>query len=80
MKQLYLNRKELATRWRVSERSVTNYRKSGKIQALQLPNSSRYIFLLTSIEEYERDFLTGPKRFTYDVESLITPDYLKGVN
>lgn len=57
----WLTQKELAARWKVSQSSVINWRKNGKLPFLQIPGSSRVLYSLESIIDLEKEHTTNIK-------------------
>jgi hypothetical protein len=57
----WLTQKELASRWKVAQSSIVNWRKNGKIPFFPIPGSSRILYSLESIIELERKHTTTTK-------------------
>lgn len=57
----FLTQKELATRWRMSESSIKNWRERGHLCYFQLPGSTRVLYPVKAVEEIERKCTTPAK-------------------
>jgi hypothetical protein len=56
--QKFLTQAELAKRWRLTESTVKNLRDRGQLPYFRLPESTRILYPLESIEEVERQHTT----------------------
>jgi hypothetical protein len=50
----YLTQQEVADRFRVSESTVKNWRERGLLDYFQAPGSTRVLYPVSSVEEFER--------------------------
>jgi hypothetical protein len=57
----YLTQKEVAQRFRVTETTIKNWREQGKLAYLRAPGSTRVLYPIESIEEFERRYTTPAK-------------------
>lgn len=52
--QKFFTQKELAERWRVSQSTIINLRKSGRIPFFSIPGSNKILYPIEIIFEYEQ--------------------------
>ena len=52
--KLYFTQRELAERFRVSQSTIINWRNRGLLRYLKLPGSSRVLYPVDAIEEFEQ--------------------------
>jgi predicted site-specific integrase-resolvase len=57
----YLTQKEVADRFRVTPSTIKNWRDEGKLVYFQTPGSTRIIYPVEAIEEFERRNTTQEK-------------------
>jgi len=64
--QKYLTQKEMATRFRKTEGTIINWRRKGFFTYFRPPDSKSVLYLLESVEDFERKFTIQPNRREVD--------------
>ena len=59
--KLYFTQRELAERFRVSQSTIINWRNRGLLRYLKLPGSSRVLYPVDAIQEFEQQQIVYEK-------------------
>ena len=64
--QKYLTQKEMASRFRKTEGTIINWRRKGFFTYFRAPDSKSILYLLESVEDFERECTVKPNRREVD--------------
>jgi hypothetical protein len=67
--KLYFTQRELAERFRVSQSTIINWRNRGLLRYLKLPGSSRVLYPVDAIEEFEQQQIVYEKEVMKNIRS-----------